>query len=396
MRARLPLLRASAVLLLGAAVGAQTFVVDAANGSGTDFTTIAAAVAFVPDGAVLLVRPGVYHDFAIDAKGLAVLGEPGAVVVRNSFSPTVVVTNLAPTQTVRLHGLVLAGAPSFPVLLPAAVQCTDNLGDVVLQACRGVDVPGYAGGAFLSAARCRSVRLLECEFRPGYLGLSNPGAVSASASSVYCTATTLVPPNDSAFAGLHLSQGASGELADCTVFGGGVAPAGAAIAFAGNGSARLLGSTHLITDHAAGMDAPAVTGPGIVVLDPTVQLGAFVPPIGPSVSATLRSMPVVAAHTEARGGLAHGSLVVPPGGVGGLFAGSTIAAIAFPPLADPVFLDGSTAVAMAHGVAGIPVTASYVVPGAATVLGLQVGWQGWSYDPAAGFQGSNAVFTVHW
>jgi hypothetical protein len=134
----------------------------------------------------------------------------------------------------------------------------------------------------------------------------------------------------------------------------------------------------------------------VVTIDPTVQLLANVPPLGPSVVATLRSMPVVAAHTEALGGLAHGSLVVPPGGVGGLFAGLTAAAAVYPPLGDPLFLEPSTAVPMAHGIAGSPVTATYPVPSSAAVLGFRIGWQGWSYDPAVGFQASNAVFTVHW
>src|SRR5437762_9224013 len=39
---------------------AQTFIVDAANGPGTNFTEIATAVAAVPDGAVLMVRAGSY------------------------------------------------------------------------------------------------------------------------------------------------------------------------------------------------------------------------------------------------------------------------------------------------------------------------------------------------
>ena len=58
---------------------AQTFVVDVANGPGTNFTSIATAISAVPDGATLLVRPGVYAEaIRIDGKGLKILGGPGS------------------------------------------------------------------------------------------------------------------------------------------------------------------------------------------------------------------------------------------------------------------------------------------------------------------------------
>lgn len=67
-------------LSLSCALSAQTFVVDAAGGPGSNFTDIAAAVAAVPDGATLLVRPGSHGGFAIAGKGIALLAQPGAVV----------------------------------------------------------------------------------------------------------------------------------------------------------------------------------------------------------------------------------------------------------------------------------------------------------------------------
>jgi len=62
-----------AIAALAFPIRAQTFIVDAANGPGTNFTDIATAAATVPDGAVLEVRAGNYGSFAITSKGLTVL-----------------------------------------------------------------------------------------------------------------------------------------------------------------------------------------------------------------------------------------------------------------------------------------------------------------------------------
>ena len=65
-------------LLFAAPLAAQTFVVDAAGGAGSSFTNMPAAIALVPDGATLLVRPGHYGSFSISAKSLTILADSGA------------------------------------------------------------------------------------------------------------------------------------------------------------------------------------------------------------------------------------------------------------------------------------------------------------------------------
>ena len=90
--------------LLAAVVPAQTFVVDVANGPGTNFTQIAAAVAYAPDGAVLQVRPGHYASFAITGKSLTIVGGPG-VTFGEMFSGSITIASLAQGQRVVLHGL---------------------------------------------------------------------------------------------------------------------------------------------------------------------------------------------------------------------------------------------------------------------------------------------------
>ena len=63
---------------LVAAAPAQTYIVDGANGPGTNFPDIASAIQAVPDGAVLRVRPGNYGAFFIDGNQLWALAASGA------------------------------------------------------------------------------------------------------------------------------------------------------------------------------------------------------------------------------------------------------------------------------------------------------------------------------
>lgn len=98
-------------VVLQTALSSQTFIVDAANGPGTNFTSLPAAAAAVPDGAVLIVRPGSYAGFAITQKGLAVLADPGVIV-----TSTIQVSNNLSHQAFVLRDV------SWPVP-PLAVPC---------------------------------------------------------------------------------------------------------------------------------------------------------------------------------------------------------------------------------------------------------------------------------
>ena len=50
-------MRSLVPLCVALALPAQTFIVDAASGPGTNFTDLPPAIAAVPDGAIPLVRP---------------------------------------------------------------------------------------------------------------------------------------------------------------------------------------------------------------------------------------------------------------------------------------------------------------------------------------------------
>ncbi|HLQ39125.1 MAG TPA: hypothetical protein VK348_15050, partial [Planctomycetota bacterium] len=162
-------------VLLVAAAPAQTFIVDANNGPGTNFLDIASAVPAVPDGATLLVRAGSYVGFSITAKGLAIRGDPN-VVVTGSVS----VRNTARQQTVELRGLGWTAAPSSTTSM------------LILDSCAGLllldslTVPGVLNcappglhclrGPAVAATSCQQILLHWCSIA-GNVGLQSSNAV---------------------------------------------------------------------------------------------------------------------------------------------------------------------------------------------------------------------------
>ncbi|MCA8974943.1 MAG: hypothetical protein KDC98_09485 [Planctomycetes bacterium] len=94
-----------AILLAPAVICAQaTYVVDLANGPGTNFREIAAAAATVPSGSTLRVRAGSYAPATIDRKALTVLCDTGTSVAG------LIVSNTAAGQAVVVRGLGVNGA----------------------------------------------------------------------------------------------------------------------------------------------------------------------------------------------------------------------------------------------------------------------------------------------
>ena len=127
--------RAAILFGLATMLGAQTYVVDASNGPGTHFTTIAAAVAAVPDGAVLVVRAGTYAGFTVSGRGVSILANAGV-----GITSQVVVTQTQPHQAVTLRALAWTTA-----WIPAGhclVQPTQCAGPVLIE---NVTMPANAG-----------------------------------------------------------------------------------------------------------------------------------------------------------------------------------------------------------------------------------------------------------
>lgn len=101
------------------AQGGPIVVVDAANGPGTNFVDVQAAVLAAPDGSVLLVRPGAYAPVTIDGKGVTVVAE-SSFTIQGSLS----ILNTNAQQRVVVRGFVMGGFGNNVVLSNAAGPVT--------------------------------------------------------------------------------------------------------------------------------------------------------------------------------------------------------------------------------------------------------------------------------
>ncbi|MCU0866845.1 MAG: hypothetical protein MUC36_23920 [Planctomycetes bacterium] len=376
-----PLVRLVCQLVLICAVApngsTQTIIVDANNGPGTAFTSIAAAVGAAPDGAVLSVRPGTYAPFVIDDKSLTILGGPGVVV--SGVAGVVSVRNLASSRRVAMRGLAMTG-----VTAPSQLLFVNNSGLVTVEEC----VPAVGPGLVCSASQSRQLRVVNCVFR----------AAAAPVTLIDCNTTFVnmdFPLTNIFAAGLRVSGGST-DLVDCDVFGLDV-PTAIPVQFMAPGTVRLLGATRLVNNASGSSTEFGATGPGIVIRDPGAQIVAGAPtPVGPGTTLIVRPMPALLASSAPLGGTQLASLAGPAGGIGGLFAGAPGPAIGSPPFSGSWFVDPATLIPMAGGSFLGALVGSYSVPVSPSLAGTSIAWQGWSLDPVGGWQFSNPVVVVHW
>jgi hypothetical protein len=340
----------------------QTFIVDAANGPGTNFTDIATATATVPDGAVLLVRAGSYPSFNIANKGLAVLGASGVSVAGR---PPITITGTSVQQRIELRGL----------------QIDD--GELSLNSCQGAvllyncTVGGLSNIGTLRASTCQQVHADGCAF--GTPGQGPPAVVLVGSSAAFrnCSAmSVLSPPCD--------VQSSSLQLTDCNATA--IFSTSSAIQLT-NGDVRVIGGS-LST-----VFAPCINGSGIARVDPSVSafpgLPAFV---------TVVEMPAVVSTGGALGGTLTVSMRGPGGQVGGLLAGLPGAPYLLPGIRDAIWLRAGTETVsfFAAFVTGVPVQTTTSVPNTGALRGLRVAWQGFTYGASSGLQASTPAITSHW
>jgi hypothetical protein len=104
----------AAIAVLSTIAAGATWIVDANNGPGTHFTTIAAAVAAAAPGDVIVVRPAVYSELVTINKGVTIVGWnattypmtlPNPVV--DSLSGGILITAIPPGQRCILSGIVI-------------------------------------------------------------------------------------------------------------------------------------------------------------------------------------------------------------------------------------------------------------------------------------------------
>ncbi len=370
---------ALAVGLVGGVAVGQTYVVNAAGGPGAQFTTIAAAVAAVPNGAVLLVRPGVYSGFTIDAKSLAVFADPGVAV--DGLATVIEVKNLAANQAVVLHGVRANGG-----LAEARFDLQNCAGPVVLQRC-GISPPTSFGnsGAQVSALDCADLHIVDCAFPfGGQLQLGIQGGRAVVARSTFGANSWIGPVR---------ITGARVDFVDCVLSGWGVfGPTTPLLTVDVASTVHLLGST-AITSTMPTAPTWGIGPAGTVVVDPAVQVTAATP-FAAGVVMVTRALPAVSAGSVPLGTLATATLRVPAGGIGGLFVGLATPWFLVTPFAEPLAIDPTSAVPLGAG-AGM-VGGSLVLPPLASLRGTRLCWQGWSYDPAGGWQVSNPIVHAVW
>jgi hypothetical protein len=178
MRSALRLACAASLLATSLHAAQDVYVVDDDAGIGVDFPSIAAAVAAVPTGSVLVVRDGTYGGFELE-RPMTVLADNDAQVLVHG---QVRLRDLPVGSTTTVRGLTLRYTP-----LPAAsahLELSSCAGDVFLE---DLDLSDAAGPLRMRATQCQRLRLSRCrighEAPAGATTLVAPAALELIGSS---------------------------------------------------------------------------------------------------------------------------------------------------------------------------------------------------------------------
>jgi hypothetical protein len=385
---------------------AQTFVVDAANGPGAHFTSLPAAVAAVPDGSVLLVRPGSYSGFTLVGKGLTILADPGVAIVDG-----IVVSGLQVHQPLTLRGLqwpVAFTSAGFDLLLLDQCAGPVLLEDLVQPAafqCLPGSWPGLCFRAVgVHASNCAQVVLRDCTIAC---------TAGFSSSNVVLEATTVSGENvayvngaiQAARSAVSLSGG-SLQLAGPTAIRGGYGQGASLISSAdGHGVVMSAGDLRVldgVVASGAGMFAPvafavlALGSNAQVRVSPRATILASATPPILGTTATVAPMPSATGTSAAPGGVLAVTVATEP-----LDLVVVLIGLPGPPAAVPGFVDGFWLDAGAHLYHAIgvqqpsaPVTGAVPVPNVAGLVGLRINWQAACFGAPTGTQATNPVGVV--
>lgn len=302
----------------------RTFVVDIANGPGTDFVELAAALAspLVRDGDVLRVRPGGYQAPAPFGKAVSILGDgPGVVIGHPLVAGALTVEGLAANKDVAIKGVRLA-AYSAPLTIrnclgrvlldQVEVQGRDLVGiggeppglrvhggaQVAIQSSQitgGVDVDA-GSRVFCVDSHIRGAHSVSF----GHVPVPGGAGIAVRASTLVL-AHTVVTGGDYRSSFLHASAGAGIVAIDAVVEVRG--DAGATVAAGADGGGRPVpalvgaGRTTLVHD-------PAVT------LQPTGGASAL---SGAFASVVVRRMPALLVVGAPLGGVVRTGTYSPQG-----------------------------------------------------------------------------------
>lgn len=388
----------SLIATLHAGTAAQTFVVDAANGPGTNFTDLPTAVATVPNGAVLDVRPGTYLGFSMAGKGLTILGVgariQGSIAIGSTLAnqpvtlrglrwntvPWAVVVDLSNCQgPILLDGLTLPPSPfhwgcmnSCPVAVGVRAVACDQLyvRNCVIECTTEI----VGGRAVLESTSIRGEDHAQIYLASSPFGNPARDALTLQMCEVQITGTSSIVGGD----GANLGMGSS-------------APGGNAITATG-GMLRVLGGSII-----AGFRPPSYTiestGTALRISPRATLAGAFgLPSQGPQAGNDV--MPAL--RTSSLGGTLGATVVTEPGDLAVLAVGLPGPVVTVPGFTDPFWLDAANHTFASLGVqqATQPVTASVSVPANPAFLGLRLNWQAACQGPQTGFQATNPVVTL--
>jgi hypothetical protein len=371
----------AAVPMLAFPLAAQVFVVDANNGPGANFTTITAAVAAVPSGAVLRVLPGNYDGFSINGKSLTVLNEGGQIA--GPLGAIVAVANIAATQSVVLRGLVWPSSGGLTL---------SNCSGFV--ACHECSVTSRNYTFDVSISQCRQVHLVDCLFQQ---------SSGTTWSVVHMTSSDAVFERCRLFGGMFCTgldvHGGRAQLVSCGIAGGinFSPPAGPGVHMT-QADMRVLGG--MVSGGLAFSSgwAFAIDGSGTLRIDPSTVLQSTPQPISPTLSPQFAAMPILeASHTRGPGAAIKATLNAPAGWFGALYIGFPALPAASPGFVDEVWIDPATAVVLTSGLFASPqLRGNVAVPNADLFFGTRLACQGVTFDATAGLQLSNPAAITIW
>ncbi|MCA8954302.1 MAG: hypothetical protein KDE27_32640, partial [Planctomycetes bacterium] len=354
---------------------AQTYVVDVNVGPGFDYQQIRGAALHAPDGATLIVRPGVYAPFTIDGKGLTILADPGVTVAHNPLASDTEIRNTGPAQRTVLRGLaferqLVVRNCDGPVLLEDATFLPGGLFNAYtahlhVNLCDQVFVRGIDNGG-TTLVGTSTVVFEDCVLH-GLNAYSQGGDQGPGSPGLACyqSDVTLVDCDVNGGSGVVLPTNQMLEAAPAiSAIGGRFALLGATVATAGGGNGiatvPVLGVQYV----------PAPTVP--VRIDPQVQLATAHPTVAdPEFQLTTRPLPHVTGQSAAVGATLTASAPGPIGQFVILVVGLPGAPIVLPGIDNAFWLDPVVSAWAAVGVpqTGAPLTGSATIPNSPSFRG---------------------------
>jgi hypothetical protein len=235
------------------------WIVDAANGPGTNFTDIPAAVTAAANGDTILVRPGTYTAFNVNGKALTMRGAGAGTSVAGS---TTTISGVPSGSVFYVSGMAFVAGTTPPVtgypglrVVGSEVALADVTASGVTTLLQGTPGLWVEGGSVVHAARCSFTGTLGYSQAGGHGALLVGGLLAADA----CTFTGggsgggFFPVSG---AGIVVNGGAA-VLSRCSAFGG-----NATLGFGGhgiavlNGFARIAGNSANLIHGGTGSGAP--------------------------------------------------------------------------------------------------------------------------------------------